>query len=104
MAILSKLRDKQAVIIDELSFAEPKTKEMASILKAINVGKCLIGTDVQDANVYKSARNIEGVKVLPAADLNTYTILSKKHLVLTKAALEFLRQPKAKAQATKGEA
>ena len=97
MAILSKLRDKQAIVIDGLALTAPKTKEIAGLLKTLNVGKCLIGTLGIDENVYKSARNIEGVKVMPASEFNTYTVLSKKHLVLTKAALESLRKPKAAA-------
>lgn len=111
MAILSKFMDGQAVILDELSLAAPKTKEVVGVLKAIKVGKktkktdqgekdievtladttVLIGTEKLDPNVYKSARNIEGVKVLPAAEFNCYTVLKQKRLVLTKAAFEALR-------------
>jgi large subunit ribosomal protein L4 len=107
MAILSKLADGEAVILDELAVAAPKTKDFAAILKAVKVGKktvaekevdvtladttVLIGTAAYDENVYKSGRNLPGVKVLPAAELNAYTVLKHKRLVLTKAALEFLR-------------
>ena len=107
MAVLSKFLDKQAVILDELVLAAPKTKEITGVLKAIKIGKktteqgekdvtladttVLIGTDKLDTNVYKSARNIEGVKVLPAAEFNCYTVLKQKRLVLTRAALEALR-------------
>jgi large subunit ribosomal protein L4 len=94
MAILAKLRDKETIVIDELSMTAPKTKEIASLLKTLNVTKCLIGTNGTDTNVYKSARNIEGVKVLPATELNSHAVLGKKHLVLTKEALEALRHPK----------
>ena len=55
----------------------------------------LIGTAGLDPNVYKSARNIEGVKVLPAAEFNCYTVLKQKRLVLTRAALEALQRPEA---------
>jgi large subunit ribosomal protein L4 len=111
MAILSKFLDKEAVVIDELVLAAPKTREIAGLLKAIKIGKratetgekdltlldttVLIGTDKLDPNVYKSARNIEGVKVLPAAEFNCYTVLKQKRLVLTRAALEALRNPEA---------
>jgi large subunit ribosomal protein L4 len=107
MAVLSKFMDGQAVIIDELTMAAPKTKEMTGVLKAIKIGKktteqgekdvtladttVLIGTAALDQNVYKSARNIEGVKVLPAAEFNCYTVLKMKRLVLTRSALEALR-------------
>lgn len=107
MAILSKLADKEAVIVDDLSFAAPNTSAAAGILKAIKIGKktsadgkekdvtlldttVLIGTEKLDQNVYKSARNIAGVEVLPAAEFNAYTVLKQKRLVLTKAALESL--------------
>ena len=94
MAILSKLRDKETIVIDDLGMTVPKTKEIADLLATLKVTKCLIGTNGLDQMVYKSARNIEGVKVLPAAEFNTYSVLAKKHLVLTKAALESLRHPK----------
>lgn len=110
MAVLSKLVGGQAVIIDDLTMAAPKTKEMAGVLKAIKIGKktteqgekdvtlldttVLIGTDKLEPNVFKSARNIEGVKVLPAAEFNCYTVLKQKRLVLTKSALEALRAKK----------
>ncbi len=107
MAVLSKLLDNEVVVLDELNIAAPKTKEVVAVLKAIKVGKkntdkgevdvtlhdttVLIGTEKLDRNVYRSARNIEGVKVLPAAEFNCYTVLKQKRLVLTKAALEALR-------------
>lgn len=96
MAILSKLKDNEALVIDDLGLAGFKTKEVAGILKALNLKgvTCLIGTDKLDPIVYKSARNIEGVKVLPAGEFNTYIVLRQKRLVLTKSALEALRQAK----------
>jgi large subunit ribosomal protein L4 len=106
MAILSKFLDKEAVVIDDLALNAPKTKEIAGVLRAIKIGRratetgekdvtlldttVLIGTDKLDPNVYKSARNIDGVKVLPAAEFNCYTVLKQKRLVLTRAALEAL--------------
>jgi large subunit ribosomal protein L4 len=114
MAILSKFRDGEAVILDELALTAPKTKEITGVLKAIKVGKkatesgekdvtladttVLIGTAGLDVNVYKSARNIEGVKVLPAGEFNCYTVLRQKRLLLTRAALDFLRDPDAARQ------
>ena len=110
MAVLSKFLDKNAVIIDDLTLAAPKTKEITGVLKAIKIGKktteqgekdvtladttVLIGTEKLDPNVYKSARNIEGVKVLPATEFNCYTVLKQKKLVLTRSALEALRAKK----------
>lgn len=109
MALLSKFADGEAVIVDDFGVTAPKTKEFAGILKAIRIGTrttetgqeksktlldttVLIGTDKLDSNVYKSARNICGVEVLPAAEFNAYMVLKQKRLVLTKAAFELLNK------------
>src|SRR5437763_62652 len=93
MALLSKFRDGEAVVVEDLDFAEPKTKQMVAILKAMGLGEttCLIGTNGLNPNAYRSARNIPGVAILPAAELNTYVVLRHKRLVLTRAALDELR-------------
>jgi large subunit ribosomal protein L4 len=99
MAVLSKFRDNQALVIDDdMAFAEPRTKEMAGLLRALNVYNTtvLIGTAGLNRNAYMSARNIPGVEIYPAAEFNAYTVLKQRRLLLTKAALEELRQ---KAQA-----
>ena len=94
MAIASKIRDDQIVIIDELDFAAPKTKEMAGVLKALKChdGSLLVATANHDVNVYKSARNIQGVTVSPVAELNALTVLAPRKLLVTRAALEAIQQ------------
>lgn len=94
MALAAKIRDEQVVVIDELSLAAPKTKDMAGILKALNCHgtSLLVATASYDANVYKSARNIDRVSVSPVSDLNALTVLTPRKLLLTKAALDWLRQ------------
>jgi len=94
MAVLSKLQDKEAVIIDDLTLPEIKTKQVEGILKALKLNgiSCLISMAGRDETLYKSARNIRGVEVLPASQLNAYMVLRQKRLLLTRAALEELRQ------------
>ncbi len=94
MAILSKFQDQEAIILDDLAMTEPKTKHVAKILKALKLQDttCLIGIEKLDPVVHRSARNIRGVEVAPAAELNAYTVLKQKRLVLTRAALDVLRQ------------
>lgn len=96
MAILSKFQDQEALIIDDLNLAEPKTKQVAGILKALKLKgtTCLIGTDKADQTLYRSARNIRGVEVAPTSQFNAYMVLHQKRLLLTKAALEELRKKK----------
>jgi large subunit ribosomal protein L4 len=94
MALLSKFQDNEALVIDDLQLTEVKTKPMAALLKALKLDKttCLVGTAGTDPVLYKSARNIPGVEVAPASQMNAYTVLKQKRLLLTRAALEELRQ------------
>jgi large subunit ribosomal protein L4 len=94
MAILSKFQDQEAMVIDDLKLTEIETKQVVKVLKALKLSgtTCLIGIDKLDPTLYRSARNIAGVKVSPASEFNAYTVLRQKHLLLTKAALEQLRK------------
>ncbi|WP_425395690.1 50S ribosomal protein L4 [Aeoliella sp.] len=93
MAIASKIEDDELVVIDELSFEQPKTRDMVSVLKHLGVqdDSLLVATDGYDVNVYKSGRNIDRVSVSPAAELNALNVLSARRLLVTKAALDALR-------------
>lgn len=93
MAIAGKIQSDQVVIVDELAFDAPKTKEMAQVLKALKLtGKStLVTTDTHDANVYKSARNIARVTVSPAGDLNALSVLQPQRMLVTKAAMDSIK-------------
>ena len=92
MALAAKVRDEELVVIDELSFADPKTKDMVSVIKHVGCdgGSLLVTTAGYDGNVYRSARNIAGVLVSPAAEINALSILSSQRVLVTKAALDSL--------------
>jgi large subunit ribosomal protein L4 len=94
MAILSKFQDQEALILDDLTVSEIKTKPVVEMLKALKLKDttCLLGTADYDKNLYLSARNIRGVEVMPAAQFNAYLVLKQKRLVLTRAALDELRK------------
>jgi large subunit ribosomal protein L4 len=99
MAILSKFQDQEAVILDELTVPEIKTKQVQALLKALKLEgtTCLFGTPDYDLNLYLSSRNIPEVQVMPTSQLNAYTVLRQKRLILTRAALEALRKGTTKA-------
>ncbi|HZT79313.1 MAG TPA: 50S ribosomal protein L4 [Gemmataceae bacterium] len=94
MAILSKFQDNEALVVEDLTLPEVKTKQMAAVLKALKLKgvSCLVGTAAHDPNIYRAARNIDGVEVAPASQFNAYTVLKQKRLVLTRAALDELRK------------
>ena len=93
MALASKIADNQVTLIDKLAFEQPKTKEMAAILKALNINgqSLLVTVDGYDWKVYKSACNIENVSVLPVGELNALSVLHPRRLLMTTAALDAFR-------------
>ena len=88
-ALSAKVRDNELVVIDNLNFDIPKTKQMVGILKALNIdnSSCLIVIPKANENVWKSARNIPSVKIMTSTELNAYEILRPKKVLLTKEAL-----------------
>ncbi|MDR2172087.1 MAG: 50S ribosomal protein L4 [Planctomycetaceae bacterium] len=89
MAFTAKLNDLQIILIDALSIDQPKTKEVAQILKALKINETvLVAVEKYNTNLYKSFRNIEGVRILPVSDLNAYEILRPKRLLMTRSAFE----------------
>ena len=93
MALAAKIRDDEVTLIDELSLASPKTKDMAAIIKALKLhgGSLLVATAEHDVNVYKSARNIEQVTVSPVSGLTALNLLEPRRVLMTKAALDAVR-------------
>lgn len=84
----AKVAQGEMVVVDEIALNEPKTKEMARILAALGVGSSvLIVTAGADPNAYKSARNLERTKTLPANLINVGDLLSHRILMLTVAAV-----------------
>ncbi len=101
MALAAKIRDGQLVVIDELALSEPKTSEMAGIFGALGLAgqTILVSTEGYDANVYKSTRNIQGASVLPSTDLNALDVLNARRVLVTKSALDAIKERAAKSVA-----
>ena len=80
----AKTNDKELLVIDQLAFEKPVTKEMAGILSALGVdSSALIVTEGADENVVKSARNIAGIIIIPVDLMNVVDMLSRKKLLMT---------------------
>ena len=89
----AKVADKEIIVLDELKFAEPKTKEMVKVLENIKADKkTLIVMDEKDENVVRSASNIQGVRTALVSTMNVYEIINHYSLVLTKAAAERIEE------------
>jgi len=84
----TKVADGELKIVEGLDFKKPSTKEMVSILTALDVkSPVLVVTDTAIENVVKSAHNLKDTKTTPAGLLNVVDLLSHKLLLMTEAAV-----------------
>ena len=100
MALAARIADDEITLIDDLTFQEPKTTEMAAILKALKIDgvPLLVAVAGYDLNVYKSIRNLADVTVLPVAELNALAVLHPRRVLMTTAALDAVREKAAAKQ------
>lgn len=93
MALSAKAREGQIIIIDNLSLNQPKTKEMAKIIKNIlpAAGSALLVLNEKDENIEKSARNLTEIKVITINNLNIYDLLGYKYIIMQKEAIEKIK-------------
>ena len=92
-AISTCLAEKCLVIVDELEFSAPKTKEMAKVLETLGLDKrTTVVTNEVNQNVVLSASNLPNVQVTTAAQLNTYDIVVSDKLLVTKAAIKAIEE------------
>lgn len=88
-ALSSKVESQEIIVLDELNLTQPKTKDMANILKNINSNKkALIVMAEKNENVVKSANNIPGVQTALVNTLNVYDILKYDSFIITKDAVK----------------
>ena len=97
LALLSVLSDKarqsNVLLLDSLELKEGKTKEIVSILSALNVsGSALIVTDGTNKKLVQSAGNVGGVRTLPVQVLNTLDLLNRKQLIITVDAVKRIEE------------
>lgn len=91
-ALTSKVQNDEMVVLDSLTLEAPKTKEIVKMLNAFNAKKTLIVTAESNEVVYKSARNIEGVEVLPVNNINVYDLLKYPKVIMTKDAVSKIEE------------
>ena len=92
-ALSAKVQDGEIIVLDEISFAEPKTKEMVKMLDAVKADKkALIVTAAKDENVVKSAANIKGIRTALVGTMNVYDILNHNSFIVTKEAIEKIEE------------
>jgi large subunit ribosomal protein L4 len=93
MALASRIADDEVKLVDALAIPAPKTAAVARMLAGMGLGDStvLLAPEKHDANVWKSARNIAGLSVSPVAELNAWSILRPRSIVMTTAAIDAFR-------------
>lgn len=94
MAMAGKIQSEQVLIVDDLSMDQPQTKQIAALLKALDLDNksALIATAEHDPVVYKSARNLGRVSVSRVSDLNAFEILKPHRLLMTRGAMDSFKE------------
>jgi large subunit ribosomal protein L4 len=88
-ALSYKVKDSSLVVLEDFTFESPKTKNVSELLKNFQLTgkKTLVVVNTPDNNLLLAARNLKRVKVVRAADLNTYEILDAKHILMCESSV-----------------
>lgn len=91
-ALTYKAQDNQIIVVEDFTFEAPKTKDFVNFTKNLKVAdeKILLILKDQNKNVFLSARNVPGAKIISACDVNTYALLNNKAIILTEGSLDVI--------------
>ena len=95
-ALSERLREGNLIVIDEISFKDPKTKDFLAVLGTFGLvekakrAKTLIIDSLDNANLVLSSRNVQKTKITNSFGLNIYDIIYHEKLLISKAAVQEL--------------
>ena len=90
--LTSRVEEGKFIVLDELKFDAPKTKEFAEVLKNLEADKALVVLNDNDTNVVKSAANIPTVKTASTNTINVYDILKYDTVIVTQDAVKTIEE------------
>jgi large subunit ribosomal protein L4 len=98
MALAARLADDEVKLVSGLELGAPKTAVVAKLLKTLGISEktVLVAPAKHDDMLWKSARNIDGVSVSPVGDLNAWSLLQPRAVLMTTAAIDAFRASVAK--------
>ena len=91
-ALTLKARDNELIVVENFDLDAPKTKDFLNITKNLKVSdkKIIVVFKEPQKNVSLSVRNLQNVRIVKASDVNTYTLLNNKAIVLAEDSLEVI--------------
>lgn len=88
-ALSAKVQDNDLIVLSDLTFEQPRTKNMTAVLSALNAtGKALVVLAAANENVELSARNIPGVKTIQPGTLNVLDVINYDKFIITEQAVQ----------------
>jgi large subunit ribosomal protein L4 len=92
-SIVSELvRLERLMVVPEIQVSAPKTKELVGMLRDLGVNDCLLVTAGLDENLWLAARNLPGVDVMSAQEVDPVSLMAFEHVVATEAAVKTLEE------------
>ncbi|MDY4000577.1 MAG: 50S ribosomal protein L4 [Blautia sp.] len=91
-ALTSKVQDNKFVVVDNLTLAEAKTKEMQKVLTNLKADKALVILAADDKNIALSARNIADVQTETAGNINVFDVMRHNTVIATKDAVATIEE------------
>ena len=88
--LTSSLKEEKVIVLEDLKFDAPKTKDFIAVLKGLDLeGKRVtLVTTENEKNVYLSSRNVQKVKVVATSEVNTYDLINCSKLVLSESSVK----------------
>ena len=95
-ALTFKAQNNQIMVIEDIKFDAPKTKEFVNITRNLKLEgqKLLLVLNGQERNLYLSLRNVPTASVITASDINTYRVLDNRMILVTESSVEALNNLK----------
>lgn len=93
-ALTYKIQEDAILVVEDFALETPKTREMVQISNNLNINdkKSLFVLPEENKNIYLSARNLQGVSVVTASELNTYQILNAKKVVVLESSISKIEE------------
>ena len=92
-ALALKLKENQLNIVDAFSLADHKTKALAQALTGLGFARKVLVIDNQaNENLWRAARNMEEVSLIPNLQVTPYHLLNARHVVFSKSAIQALEE------------
>ena len=95
-ALTFKAQNNQIMVIEDIKFDAPKTKEFVNITRNLKLEgqKLLLVLNGQERNLYLSLRNVPNANVVTASDINTYRVLDNRMMLVTESSVDMLNNLK----------